>query len=69
MQQREEKFVKYDQVFTRLNVLDNIEKLKDQIQDIEDVVKDDINTNDLDIINLNNRINDIQEQIKNLMKK
>ena len=69
LQQREEKFVKYDQVFTRLNVLDNIEKLKDQIQDIEDVVKDDINTNDLDIINLNNRINDIQEQIKNLMKK
>ena len=69
LQQREEKFIKYDKVFSRLNVLDKIEKLKDQIQDIEDTVKADINTNDLDIINLNNRINEIQTQIKNLIQK
>ena len=68
LQQREEKFIKYDKVFSRLNVLDKIEKLKDQIQDIEDTVKADINTNDLDIMNLNNRINDIQAQIKSLLK-
>ena len=66
--EREEKIVNYDQVFLRMDVLDTIEKLKDQIGDIEEVVKDDINTNDIDIINLNNRIKEIQDQIKNLIK-
>ena len=66
--EREEKFVNYDQVFLRLDVLDKIEKLKDQIDDIENVVKDDINTNDIDVIHLKNRIEEIQNQIEKLMK-
>lgn len=66
--EREPKIVNYDQVFLRLDVLEQIEKLKDQIGDIEDVIKGDINTNDLDIIDLNHQIQEIQEQIQNLIK-
>lgn len=66
--EREEKFVNYDKVFLRLDVLDTIEKLKDQMGDIEEIVKDDLNTNDIDIIHLNNRIKEIQKQIADLMK-
>ena len=66
--EREEKFVNYDQVFLRLDVLDQIEKMKDKIEDIENVVKEDINTNDVDVIHLNRRIREIQEQIEKLMK-
>ncbi len=66
--EREEKFINYDQVFIRLDVLDRIEKLKDQIGDIEEVVKEDINTNDIDIMNLNQRIKEIQTQIQDLMQ-
>ncbi len=66
--EREEKFVNYDQVFLRLDVLDRIEKMKDQMEDIENVVKEDINTNDVDVIHLNHRIREIQEQIEKLMK-
>jgi len=66
--QREEKIVNYDKVFLRLEMLEKIEKLKDRIDDIEDIVKQDINTNDIDIINLENRIKDIQNQIDNLIK-
>lgn len=65
--EREEKFVNYDQVFLRLDVLETIEQLKDQIEDIENVVKEDINTNDVDVIHLNQRIKEIQEQIEKLM--
>ena len=66
--EREEKFVNYDQVFLRLDVLDRIEKMKDQMEDIENVVKEDINTNDVDVIHLHQRIREIQEQIERLMK-
>ena len=66
--EREEKIVHYDQVFLRLDVLDRIEKMKDQMEDIENMVKEDINTNDVDVIHLNQRIKEIQEQIEKLMK-
>ena len=65
--EREEKFVNYDQVFLRLDVLEKIEKLKDQIGDIEEVVKEDINTNDIDVLHLKNRIKEIGEQIQKLI--
>ena len=66
--EREEQIVNYDQVFLRLDVLERMEQLKEQIDGIENVVKKDINTNDLDILHLNRRIESIQEQIENLMK-
>lgn len=66
--EREERFVNYDQVFMRADVLDDIEKLKDKIENIEEVVREDINTNDIDIIHLSNRIKEIQNQIENLIK-
>ncbi len=65
--EREEKFVNYDQVFLRLDVLDKIEKLKDQIGNVEEIVKEDINTNDVDVIHLKNRIKEISEQIQKLI--
>ena len=65
--EREEKIVNYDQVFLRLDVLERIENLKEQIEDIENVVKEDINTNDLDVIQMNHRIKEIQEQIEKLI--
>ena len=65
--EREEKFINYDKVFKRLDVIEKIENLKDKIENIKEAVKDDINTNDLDIINLENRINYIQSQIEELI--
>lgn len=65
--EREERFVNYDQVFLRADVLDKIERLKDKIEVIEEVVKEDMNTNDIDIINLSNRIKEIQSQIESLI--
>ena len=69
LQEREERFVNYDEVFARLDVLDQIEKLKDRIENVEESVKDDINTNDLDIEKLSVRIKEIQNQINNLIQK
>ena len=67
LQERDEKIVNYDKVFQRLDVLEQIEKLKNQIDQVEDVVKEDINTNDVDIKNLNERMKEIQKQIENMM--
>ncbi len=67
LQEREERVVNYDKVFQRLDVLEQIEKLKDKIEQVEDVVKEDMNTNDIDIKNLNERIKEIQKQIEKMM--
>lgn len=67
LQEREARVVNYDKVFQRLDVLEQIEKLKDKIEQVEDVVKEDINTNDIDIKNLNERIKEIQKQIEKMM--
>ena len=57
----------YDKVFQRLDVLEQIERLKNQIDQVEDIVKEDINTNDVDIKKLNERMKEIQKQIENMM--
>ncbi len=67
LQERDEKIVNYDKVFQRLDVLEQIECLKNQIEQVEDVVKEDINTNDVDIKKLNERMKEIQKQIENMM--
>lgn len=67
LQEREARVVNYDKVFQRLDVLEQIEKLKDKIEQVEDVVKEDMNTNDIDIKNLNERIKEIQKQIEKMM--
>lgn len=67
LQEREERVINYDKVFQRLDVLEQIEKLKDKIEQVEDVVKEDMNTNDIDIKNLNERIKEIQKQIEKMM--
>ncbi len=67
--ERTPEVVKYDQKVAKLDILDKIEKLKDEISDIENVVKeDDIDTKDQELLKLNERINEIQKQIAKLMK-
>jgi len=68
LQERDEKIINYDKVFQRLNVLEKIEDLKDQIEQVEVVVKEDINTNDVDIRNLAQKVRDIQKQIEELLR-
>lgn len=66
---RKPEIVKYDKKVAKLDILDRIEKLKDDITDIENVVKDDnIETEDREILELNERIKEIQKQISKLMK-
>lgn len=53
----------------RLDLLDKIEDLKENISYIENVVmQKNIETQDSDLINLEERVKDIQKQIQNLMK-
>ena len=66
--EREEKFVNYDQVFARMDVLEQIDSLKEQLETVEESVKEDINTNDLDIETLSLRIREIQNQIRSLIQ-
>ena len=68
LQEREEKFVNYDEVFARLDVLEQIDKLREKIENVEEAIKEDINTNDLDIELLSKRIKDLQNQIQNLIQ-
>ena len=67
--EREEKFVNYDHIFARMDILNQINELNDQIETVEETIKADINTNDLDIENLSIRIMEIQKQIKSLIVK
>ena len=68
--ERTPEVVKYDKKVAKLDILDKIEKLKDEISDIENVVKeeDSIDTKDQELLKLNERINEIQKQIAKLMK-
>ena len=59
----------YEKEFVRLDIIDTIESLKDDISDIESIVKEEaLNSTDEDINLLNERIKEIQKQIMNLMK-
>ena len=59
----------YEKEFARLDIIDTIESLKEDISDIESIVKEDaLKSSDQDINLLNERIKEIQKQIMNLMK-
>ena len=59
----------YEKEFARLDIIDTIESLKEDISDIESIVKEEaLNSNDQDINVLNERIKEIQKQIMNLLK-
>ena len=67
--EREEKIIKYDKVFARMEILDQIDSLKNQLDNIEEIVKHDINTNDLDVEILSKQIKNLQHEIGNIMQK
>ena len=59
----------YRKEFRRLDIIDRIEELKESIADIESVVmKKNLETNDNDLMNLEDRVKEIQKQIQELMK-
>ena len=59
----------YRQEFKRLDLIEKIEELKEDIADIENVImKQNIDTKDNDLKNLEDRVKDIQNQIQNLIK-
>ena len=59
----------YRKEFRRVDLLDRIEALKENIADIENVImKQYLDTNDNDLRNLEERVKDIQKQIQSLMK-
>ena len=65
--ERDEKFIHYDKVFMRLNVLEKIDHLREEIESIEETVKEDLKTKDVDIQKLSDKINQIEKQIQGLL--
>jgi metallo-beta-lactamase family protein len=59
----------YKKECKRLDLIDRIEELKEDIEDIENVVmKQNMQTDDIELKELEDRVKDIQKQIQNLMK-
>ncbi len=59
----------YKKEFKRLDLIERIESLKEDISDFENVImKKNIDTKDSDLKSLEDRVRDIQRQIQNLMK-
>ena len=59
----------YKKEFRRLDIIDRIEELKESIADMEDVVmKKNLETDDSELIKLEDRVKEIQRQIQELMK-
>ena len=59
----------YKKEFKRLDIIDRIEELKESIADMEDVVmKKNIETDDSELMKLEDRVKEIQKQIQELMK-
>ena len=59
------------QKYVKLQVLDRLETLKEELQDMEQMVKEDLqtaDTNDAEIIRLNNRIKDLEQQIVRIVE-
>ena len=60
---------RYKRDFKRLDILERIESLKEDISDFENVImKNNIETKDNDLKALEDRVKEIQNQIQNLMK-
>ena len=56
--------------FKRLDLIERIEELKENISDIESIVmQQNMDTNDNELRTLEDRVKDIQKQIQSLMKK
>ena len=59
----------YKENFRKLDLIDKIEELKDEIEDMENVImKKKINTEDSELQILDDRVKDLQRQIQDLMK-
>ena len=64
----QENLTKYNKIARKYEVLENIEKLISKMSDIETAVKNEqIETKDEDIINLTNRVKELQEHISKIM--
>ena len=64
-----DKIEKYIENFDRLEIIDSIEELKENISDVESAIIDEsLNTKDEELKSLNDRIKEIQKQIQKLMK-
>ncbi len=64
----QENLIKYNKIARKYEVLENIEKLISKMSDIETAVKNEqIETKDEDIINLTNRVKELQEHISKIM--
>ncbi len=69
LQEETDEIELYKKEFKRLDLIDKIEELRENITDIENVVmKQNMDTNDKEIKDLENRVLDIQKQIADLMK-
>ncbi len=69
--ERSDKIKSFDKHLQRLDLLDRIEDMKKQISNLESTVKEneEIKSDDDQILELNKRLLEIQEQIKNMMDK
>ena len=67
--ERNKEVVAFDKELLRLNVLDKIEQMKDEISELANTVKEEnFVAQDDDIKKLNDKIQEIQNQIKKMMK-
>ena len=61
----------HDQKYLRLQVLERMKTLKEELQDMEEIVKEDLNsteTNDVEINRINDRIKELEQQIVRIVE-
>ena len=67
--ERTEEIENYRKEFDRLELIEKIEELKENIADMESsIMEQNIDTNDIELRNLDARVKEIQKQIANMMK-